>query len=55
MKSTLSNGKVFNDRFEFSDKQVNRVGQYETKGQVLVTMEDDYLASKKSMSIQSVK
>ncbi len=27
MKSTLSNGKVFNDRFEFTDKQVNRVGQ----------------------------
>ena len=36
MKNTLSNGKVFNDRFEFTDKQVNRVGQYETKGQVLV-------------------
>ena len=47
MKSTLSNGKVFNDRFEFSDKQVNRVGQYETKGQVLVAWKDDYLATKK--------
>ena len=47
MKSTLSNGKVFNDRFEFTDKQVNRVGQYETKGQVLVAWKDDYLATKK--------
>ena len=47
MKSTLSNGNVFNDRFEFSDKQVNRVGQYETKGQVLVAWRDDYLATKK--------
>lgn len=47
MKSTLSNGKVFNDRFEFSDKQVNRVGQYETKGQVLVAWKDDYLVTKK--------
>ena len=47
MKSTLSNGKVFNDRFEFSDKQVNRVGQYETKGQVLVAWKADYLATKK--------
>ena len=47
MKSTLSNGKVFNDRFEFSDKQVYRVGQYETKGQVLVAWKDDYLATKK--------
>ena len=47
MKSTLSNGKVFNDRFEFSDKQVNRIGQYETKGQVLVAWKDDYLATKK--------
>ena len=36
MKNTLSGGKVFNDRFEFTDKQVNRFGQYETKGQVLV-------------------
>ena len=35
MKNTLSSGKVFNDRFEFTDKQVNRVGQYKTKGQVL--------------------
>jgi len=47
MKTTLSNGKVFNDRFEFTDKQVNRVGQYETKGQVLVAWKDDYLATKK--------
>ena len=47
MKSTLSGGKVFNDRFEFTDKQVNRVGQYETKGQVLVAWKDDYLATKK--------
>ena len=47
MKSTLSNGNVFNDRFEFSDKQVNRVGQYETKGQVLVAWKDDYLVTKK--------
>ena len=47
MKNTLSGGKVFNDRFEFTDKQVNRVGQYETKGQVLVAWKDDYLATKK--------
>ena len=47
MKNTLSNGKVFNDRFEFTDKQVNRVGQYETKGQVLVAWRDDYLTTKK--------
>ena len=47
MKNTLSSGKVFNDRFEFTDKQVNRVGQYETKGQVLVAWNDDYLATKK--------
>ena len=47
MKNTLSNGKVFNDRFEFTDKQVNRVGNYETKGQVLVAWKDDYLATKK--------
>ena len=48
MKSTLSsNGKVFNDRFEFTDKQVNRVGQYETNGQVLVAWKDDYLTTKK--------
>ena len=47
MKNTLSSGKVFNDRFEFVDKQVNRVGQYETKGQVLVAWKDDYLATKK--------
>ncbi len=43
----MTNGKVFNDRFEFEDKQVNRVGQYETKGQVLVAWKDDYLATKK--------
>ena len=48
MKSTITNnGKVFNDRFEFTDKQVNRVGQYETSGQVLVAWKDDYLATKK--------
>ena len=47
MKNTLSSGKVFNDRFEFVDKQVNRVGEYETKGQVLVAWKDDYLATKK--------
>ena len=47
MKNTLSSGKVFNDRFEFTDKQVNRIGQYETKGQVLVAWKDDYLATKK--------
>ena len=48
MKSTISsNGKVFNDRFDFTDKQVNRVGQYETNGQVLVAWKDDYLATKK--------
>ena len=47
MKNTLSGGKVFNDRFEFTDKQVNRVGNYETKGQVLVAWKDDYLATKK--------
>ena len=47
MKNTLSGGKVYNDRFEFTDKQVNRVGQYETKGQVLVAWKDDYLATKK--------
>jgi hypothetical protein len=43
---SMTNGKVFNDRFEFTDKQVNRVGQYETKGQVLVAWKDDYLATK---------
>ena len=47
MKNTLSSGKVFNDRFEFTDKQVNRVGNYETKGQVLVAWKDDYLTTKK--------
>ncbi len=47
MKNTLSNGKVFNDRFEFTDKQVNRVGEYETNGQVLVAWKDDYLTTKK--------
>jgi hypothetical protein len=46
MKSTLSNISG-NDRFEFTDKQVNRVGQYETTGQVLVAWKDDYLATKK--------
>ena len=44
---SMTNGKVFNDRFEFEDKQVNRIGQYETKGQVLVAWKDDYLATKK--------
>ena len=44
---SMTNGKVFNDRFEFTDKQVNRFGQYETKGQVLVAWKDDYLATKK--------
>ena len=44
MKNTLSSGKVFNDRFEFTDKQVNRVGQYETKGQVLVAWIHEDLA-----------
>ena len=44
MKSTLSNISG-NDRFEFTDKQVNRVGQYETKGQVLVAWKDDYLTT----------
>jgi len=47
MKNTLSGGKVFNDRFEFVDKQENRIGNYETKGQVLVAWKDDYLATKK--------
>ena len=47
MKTTLSNGKVFNDRFEFVDKQENRIGRYETNGQVLVAWKDDYLATKK--------
>ena len=44
---SMTNGKVFNDRFEFEDKQVNRLGNYETKGQVLVAWKDDYLATKK--------
>ena len=44
---SMTNGKVFNDRFEFTDKQVNRIGQYETKGQVLVAWKDDYLTTKK--------
>ena len=44
---SMTKGKVFNDRFEFTDKQVNRVGQYETKGQVLVAWRDDYLTTKK--------
>ena len=43
---SMTNGKVFNDRFEFTDKQVNRFGQYETKGQVLVAWKDDYLTTK---------
>ena len=48
MKSTITkNSQVFNDRFEFTDKQENRVGKYETKGQVLVACKDDYLATKK--------
>ena len=48
MKSTITkNSNVFNDRFEFVDKQENRVGKYETKGQVLVAWRDDYLATKK--------
>jgi predicted nuclease with TOPRIM domain len=47
IKPNLSLNKVYNDRFEFEDKQVNRVGQYETKGQVLVAWKDDYLATKK--------
>ena len=48
MKSTITkNSKVFNDRFEFVDKQENRIGKYETKGQVLVAWRDDYLATKK--------
>ena len=44
---SMTKGKVFNDRFEFEDKQVNRIGQYETKGQVLVAWRDDYLTTKK--------
>ena len=48
MKSTITkNSQVFNDRFEFTDKQENRIGKYETKGQVLVAWKDDYLATKK--------
>ena len=48
MKSTITNnGKVFNDRFEFVDKQENRIGRYETNGQVLVAWKDDYLTTKK--------
>ena len=48
MKSTITNnGKVFNDRFEFTDKQENRIGKYETNGQVLVAWKDDYLTTKK--------
>ena len=48
MKSTITNnGKVFNDRFEFVDKQENRIGEYETNGQVLVAWKDDYLTTKK--------
>src|SRR5210317_69305 len=44
---SMNKGKVFNDRFECEDKQVNRIGQYETKGQVLVAWRDDYLTTKK--------
>ena len=44
---SMTKGNVFNDRFEFEDKQVNRIGQYETKGQVLVAWRDDYLTTKK--------
>ena len=44
---SMTKGKVFNDRFEFEDKQVNRIGEYETKGQVLVAWRDDYLTTKK--------
>ena len=47
MKNTLSSGKTFNDRFEFVDKQENRIGKYETNGQVLVAWKDDYLTTKK--------
>ena len=47
MKSTSFSNISGNDRFEFTDKQVNRVGQYETKGQVLVAWKDDYLTTKK--------
>ena len=47
MKNTLSSGKTFNDRFEFTDKQENRIGKYETNGQVLVAWKDDYLTTKK--------
>ena len=48
MKSTITNnGKVFNDRFEFVDKQENRIGWYENNGQVLVAWKDDYLTTKK--------
>ena len=48
MKSTITkNSKVFNDRFEFVDKQENRIGNYDTKGQVLVAWKDDYLVTKK--------
>jgi len=36
-----------NKRFEFEDIQVNRVGKYETKGQVLVAWKDEYLTTKK--------
>jgi len=44
---SMTKGKVFNDRFEFEDKQVNRIGEYETTGQVLVAWRDDYLTTKK--------
>ncbi len=47
LKPILSNSISGNKRFEFEDKQVNRVGNYETKGQVLVAWKDDYLTAKK--------
>ena len=46
LKPMLS-GVTGNKRFDFEDKQVNRVGQYETKGQVLVAWKDEYLTTKK--------
>jgi hypothetical protein len=46
LKPMLSN-ITGNKRFEFEDIQVNRVGTYETKGQVLVAWKDDYLTTQK--------
>lgn len=46
LKPMLS-GIMGNKRFEFEDIQVNRVGQYETKGQVLVAWKDEYLTTQK--------